>query len=146
MNLISHPLLAEFLQDLHIQPDEQTSVIQSKVMFLSGGVPNYYDCKIKIVPEPDKKREFIYLVNKEINEDGFEDVYQIQPGNAEYMKYVGFVVKEAGKPALYILPKFDRKKKDLSASITSGDKMIEEHRSISFLKDAKDPRRMIVNS
>ncbi|MFT3910950.1 MAG: hypothetical protein QM737_16140 [Ferruginibacter sp.] len=110
-------------------------------MFLSKGLPSYYDCKVTIVSVADKQIDIVYLLDAQIKEDGFEDFYKVEANNAQYLKYEAFVIEQKDKPSLYIFPLNCKPKKKCLAEHKQKEDTVVQNRTIGFLKDANNPRR-----
>lgn len=104
MNSPINKQIVDFINDFNLLNDEPLMHFNGRILYLEKNIPHFYDCEIAIVTIKAKQLDAIYLLNSEIREDGFEEMFVIKNESIKYVKDQYLLIERNNKLQVYIFP------------------------------------------
>lgn len=86
MNAPFNIQIQDFITDFKLREEDSVMHFNAKVLYLVKSVPHLYECPVAIVTIHAKKLDAIYILNSQLKEDGFEEMFVIDKEKINYEK------------------------------------------------------------
>jgi len=116
MNYAVNKPVIDFINDFNLLDGDSVMHFDARILYVPKSIPHEYECPVAIVTIQSKKLDAIYLLNSQIKEEGFEEMFIIKNEKIKYEKGKYLLIERDGDLRVYI---FHRK------SLSSPKKILE---------------------